>query len=133
MTNRTHLSLASLAASAAVAALAFGLATPKADAQVGFGIYIGSQPYVDDGYVARPGYVYQRGYWQPDPDGDGNARWIPGGWIVAPYQTGYYSNSYYGAGYPKQYQGRYYGRDEWYGRDRRDNERRYRRHDDDDR
>jgi hypothetical protein len=132
MMNRKNFSLASLAASAAVAVLAFGLATPQANAQIGFGISIGSQPYADDGYVARPGYVYQQGYWQSDPDGDGNARWIPGGWVIAPYQGGYYGNSYYGAGYPAQYQGRYYGRGERYDRDRRGDDRGYRRHGDDD-
>jgi len=117
MTNRKNVSLASLAACTAVAVLAFGLATPQANAQVGFGISIGSPGYVDNGY-AGAGYVYQRGYWQPDPDGDGNARWIPGGWVVAPYQGGYY-----GGGYPAQYQGGYYGRGEGH---------RFRRHDDDD-
>lgn len=127
MTNRKNVSLATLAASAAVAVLAFGLATPQAHAQVGFGISIGSPGYVDNGYAPGAGYVYQQGYWQPDPDGDGNVRWIPGGWVVAPYQSGYY-----GGGYPAQYQGGYYGRGERYEHYRRDYRREYRRHDDDD-
>lgn len=126
MTNRKNVSLATLAA--AVAVLAFGLATPQAHAQVGFGISIGSPGYVDDGYAPGAGYVYQQGYWQPDPDGDGNVRWIPGGWVVAPYQSGYYD----GGGYPAQYQGGYYGRGERDERYRRDYRREYRRHDDDD-
>lgn len=107
MTNCKYISLASLAGFSAVAVLAFGFAAPQARAQVGFGISIGSPGYAT-GYAPRPGYVYQRGYWQPDPDGDGNVRWIPGGWMVAPDYDGYYNNGYYGAGYPEQYQRRYY-------------------------
>lgn len=132
MKIREHISLTSLAATAAAVVVAFGLATPSAHAQVGFGISIGSPGYAQGGYVPNAGYVWQQGYWVPDPDGDGNSRWQPGGWVQS-YQPSYYGNQQYNyGGYPAQYgyrrrgddDNRYYRRGEGYGG--------YRHHDDDD-
>ena len=129
-----HISLTSLAATAAAVIVAFGLAAPSAHAQVGFGISIGSPGYAQGGYAPGAGYVWQQGFWASDPDGDGNRRWQPGGWVQS-YQPSYYGNQQYNnyGGYPAQYgyrrrggddENRYYRRGEGYGG--------YRHRDDDD-
>lgn len=94
-----RVSFRSLAPGLAFALLAALAATPAAHAQINFGIAIGTPPppirYERRGYAPGPGYVWQSGYWVPDPDGDGHYRWQRGMWIVPPYQGAYYVHPHY--------------------------------------
>ena len=125
-------SLCSLAATSAAAVMAFGLAAPAAHAQVGFGITIGEPPpplrYEARGYAPGPGYVWQEGYWVPDPDGDGHYRWQRGAWVRAPYPDAYYIHPHY-----YRYDDVYHYQPGYWSRERHDERHYYKGHDDDDR
>ena len=99
MKSCTNFPLSSLAATAAAAVMAFGLAAPAAHAQIGIGVVIGTPPpplrYEGRGYAPGPGFVWQEGYWMPDPDGDGHYRWIRGGWVRPPYEGAYFVHPHY--------------------------------------
>lgn len=60
-----------------------------ANAQVSFGIRIGPPPAVrTENRPPRPGpdFIWVRGYWYPDPDGDGHYAWHNGYWTRPPYE-----------------------------------------------
>lgn len=81
-----------LATSLLAGSLLFGGAS-IARAQVSFGIRIGPPPTVRvEHRPARPGpgYVWVKGYWYPDPDGDGHYLWHSGYWTRPPYQGAYW-------------------------------------------
>jgi hypothetical protein len=64
-----------------------------ARAQVSFGIRIGPPPAVRVEHRPPrpgPGFVWVRGYWYPDPDGDGHYTWHQGYWTRPPYQGSYW-------------------------------------------
>lgn len=131
MKTRTLFSLCSITGSAAAAVLAFGLAAPSAQAQVGFGITIGEPPppirYERRGYAPGPGYVWQSGYWVPDPDGDGHYRWQPGVWVRPPYAGAYYVHPHY-----DHYEDGYHMQPGYWSRERHEEHEYYGRHNDDD-
>lgn len=64
-----------------------------ARAQVSFGIRIGPPPVVRVEHRPPrpgPGFVWVRGYWYPDPDGDGHYTWHSGYWTRPPYQGAFW-------------------------------------------
>jgi hypothetical protein len=64
-----------------------------ANAQISFGIRIGPPPAVRvEHRPPRPGpdFVWVRGYWYPDPDGDGHYLWHDGYWTRPPYEGAYW-------------------------------------------
>lgn len=130
MKTRMNLSLSTLAATVAAAVMAFGLAAPSAHAQIGFGITIGTPPpplrYEARGYAPGPGYVWQEGYWAPDPDGDGRYRWVRGGWVRPPYEGAYYVHPHY-----DHYDDGYHMQPGYWSHENHE-ERQYYRHGDDD-
>lgn len=136
MKTRKLLSLSSFAITSA-AVLFFGLSTPAAHAQVGFGISIGTPAYgYSNAYPYQPGYANP--YGDGDDDGDGYAAGAyPPPYAYNPqYAYGAYPQGYgYSYGYPVQNQ--YWGRgddDHRWGRREGDDHRNFgygrREHDD---